>query len=105
MARQYLRLAGMSVIEIEKKVRTLAPTQLERFGRWFDTYRQGARPAAANGVSEPALASAQKEEILRRLDFVEKHPESLEPWADTTQRVRRRLHEIRTEKAAARRSR
>lgn len=36
--------------------------------------------------------------ILQRRDEADAHPERLEPWEGTTERVRTRLHELRLQK-------
>jgi hypothetical protein len=40
-------------------------------------------------------------EILRRREEALAHPELLEPWGDTTERLRAQLSEIRRQKAQA----
>jgi hypothetical protein len=44
------------------------------------------------------IDSGVKSEILRRRDEVDTHPELLEPWEGTTERVRARLHQLRRQK-------
>jgi hypothetical protein len=41
------------------------------------------------------LADEQKAEILRRRDLAVAHPDLLEPWDGTIDRVRAKLHERR----------
>jgi hypothetical protein len=55
--------------------------------------------ARSQKTSSPAEI---KEAILQRRNEVDAHPELLEPWEGTTDRVRARLHEIRDQKAPAR---
>ena len=48
------------------------------------------------------LTEDQEAEVVRRRDLALAHPELLEPWDGTIDRVRERLHESRRQKAPAR---
>jgi len=88
----------MSVEQIEKTLLQLPRMERRQFADWF--YRH------ANEIIEPEegddLSPELKADILRRRDEVDAHPERLEPWEGTTERVRARLHEIRRQKVQAR---
>jgi hypothetical protein len=56
----------MSVKELVKRVQALPPRQLERFGQWFDGYRQNTQSVSEAGDNgESDMVEAQKQEILR----------------------------------------
>ena len=88
----------MSVEQIEKSLLQLPRLERRRFANWFYQH--------ANDIIEPQDADEISPEIkagiLRRRDEVDAHPELLEPWEGTTERVRARLHEFRRQKAQAR---
>ena len=88
----------MSVEQIEKTLLQLPREERRQFADWF--YRH------ANEILEPQdeddISPEIRDAILRRRDEVDTHPELLEPWEGTTERVRARLHEIRDQKAQAR---
>jgi hypothetical protein len=88
----------MSVEQIEKTLLQLPRVERRQFADWF--YRHAdeiIEPQDADDIS-PEI----KDAILRRRNQVDAHPELLEPWEGTTERVRARLHEIRGQKAQAR---
>ena len=96
----------MSVKELEKQVRALPRKQLQRFGQWFDAYRQEAPPTSdVDDDWQDDLSDERRAEILSRAEVARTRPELIEPWEGTTDRVRKRLHEIRAQKTATRRSR
>jgi hypothetical protein len=88
----------MSVEQIEKTLLQLPRVERRQFADWF--YRH------ANEIIEPQddeeISPKIEAVILRRRDEVDAHPELLEPWEGTTERVRARLHELRHQKAQAR---
>ena len=87
----------MSVEQIEKTLLQLPRVERRQFADWFFRH--------ANEIIEPEdeenISPDIKGAILRRRDEVDAHPEMLEPWEGTTERVRARLHEIRDQKAQA----
>jgi putative addiction module component (TIGR02574 family) len=87
----------MSVEQIEASIRALPPAERAQLVEWFDDHRY----ELAGEADDFELSVEQKAEILRRVAEADAHPELLEPWAGTTERVRKRLHEIRAQKAAA----
>ncbi len=85
----------MSVKELEDRVQALPPQELEQFCRWFETYRrQVLGERFEDSDSEENLTEEQRAELLRRVEFVKAHPEALEPWKGTTDRIRERLHAL-----------
>lgn len=48
------------------------------------------------------LSEDQKGEVLRSRDLALAHPELLEPWDGTVERLRARLHEFRRSKVSSR---
>ena len=53
-------------------------------------------------LARNVVVSEYRKGHLSRLDICDAHPELLEPWAGTTERVRARLHELHNPKAPAR---
>ena len=88
----------MSLEQLEQTVMRLPREERRQFARWF--YRH------ENEIIEPRdddeISPAVRAEILRRRDEALAHPERLEPWEGTMERVKARLDEIRRQKAAAR---
>ena len=88
----------MSLEQLETSVLALTPDERKQFARWFEEHRRELIPAD----EDDELTPEQQAEILRRRDQALAHPELLEPWDGTIDRVRQRLHEVRRQKAAAR---
>ena len=86
----------MSLEQLESSILSLAPEERKQFARWFEEHR-GDLVADDN-----ELTAEQQAEILRRREQALAHPELLEPWDGTIDRVRQRLHELRRQKAASR---
>ena len=82
----------MSVEKIEATLLKFSGDERRRFAEWF--YEHEEELAGAD-----YLHPEVKAEILRRRDDALAHPEQLEPWEGTTERVRGRMHEIRHRKA------
>ena len=82
----------MSVEQIEQSVLQLDCEERRRFADWF--FKNEEELTGPDYV-HPAIQA----EILCRLAEVDAHPERLEPWEGTTERVRARLHELRRQKA------
>lgn len=89
----------MSLEQLESSVLALRPEELKEFARWFEEHRPELLESGDEGEE---LTSEQEAEILRRRELAMAHPELLEPWDGTIDRVRKRLHEVRRQKAAAR---
>jgi hypothetical protein len=90
----------MSVQALEAQVRALSPEELAKFSQWFEAYRETALGADVEEEELADLSEAQKAELLRRVEFAKNHPEALEPWEGTTERIREHLHALRGQKAA-----
>ena len=95
----------MSVKELERQVRALPRRQMERFGQWFDDYREQAHSALGlNENWEEDLTAAQKQEILRRRAAYLADPSIATPWEGTTDRLIKQLRVRRRQKTSTRRS-
>ncbi len=86
----------MSLEQLESSILSLAPEEQKQFARWFEEHRDDL------GADDNELTAEQQAEILRRREQALAHPELLEPWDGTIDRVLQRLHEIRRQKAASR---
>jgi hypothetical protein len=83
--------------QLENAILDLTPEERQRLSVWFDENRGELL------ADEPdELTEEQKAELVRRRDLASAHPELLEPWDATIERVRERLHEFRRQKASAR---
>ena len=83
----------MSLEQLESAILELSPQERQRLAVWFEENR---RELLGNGDSGE-LTEEQQAEIVRRREFALAHPELLEPWNGTVERVRERLHELRSE--------
>lgn len=85
----------MSVEQLEQSVMQLSEAERRQFARWFYEHEpQLVNPPADEEEIHPEV----KAELLRRLQEIDEHPERLEPWAGTTDRIRAQLHEMRRQK-------
>ena len=87
----------MSLEQLEQAILGLTPQERLRLAVWFEENR---RELLSDESDE--LSPEQEAEIVRRRDLALAHPELLEPWDGTIERVRERLHEFRRQKASAR---
>ena len=87
----------MSLEQLESAILELTPEQRQRLAVWFEEHRRELL-----GYDGDELSEAHEAEILRRRDQAIAHPELLEPWDGTIERVRARLHEFRSQKTPAR---
>ncbi len=87
----------MSLKQLESAILELTPGQRQRLAVWFEEHRRELL-----GDDGDELSEAHEAEILRRRDQAIAHPELLEPWDGTIERVRDRLHEFRSQKTPAR---
>lgn len=87
----------MSLEQLESAILELTPEQRQRLAVWFEEHRRELL-----GDDGDELSEAHEAEILRRRDQAIAHPELLEPWDGTIERVRDRLHEFRSKKTPAR---
>ena len=83
----------MSLEQLESAILELTPRERQRLAVWFEENR---RELLGNDASDEPTEE-QQAEIVRRRDFALAHPELLEPWDGTIERVRERLHEFRSE--------
>jgi len=91
----------MSVKELEDRVRALPPRDLAQFCHWLDSFRGevlGGTPEDDDWKDN--LTKEQKNELLRRVELAKAHPEKLQPWDGTTDRIRKDLHALRTQKTS-----
>ena len=79
----------MSVEQIKKTLLQLPRKERRQFADWF--YQHENEIIAPQDEDE--ISPEIKAGILQRRDEVDAHPELLEPWEGTTERVRARLHE------------
>jgi len=84
--------------QLESAILELSPQERQRLAVWFEENR---RELLGDDDSDE-LTEEQQAEIVRRRDLALAHPELLEPWDGTIERVRERLHEFRRQKASAR---
>ena len=84
----------MSVEQLEQTVLKLPHEERRRFLDWLYEHEEEL-------LGPDYIHPEVQAEILRRRDEALAHPERLEPWEGTTERVRARLHEIRHQKAKA----
>ena len=87
----------MSLEPLESSILSLAHEERKQFARCFEEHRHDLIEDA-----DDELTAEQQAEILRRREQALAHPELLEPWDGTIDRVRQRLHDLRRQKAASR---
>jgi hypothetical protein len=87
----------VSLEQIEARILELPPEERRRFAVWYEAHRKDLLPELEE---EEDLADEQRAEILRRRDLALAHPELLEPWEGTVDRVRSKLHELRPKNPA-----
>jgi hypothetical protein len=87
----------MSVEQIEATLLKLPPEERRRFANWFYQHED----ELLEGV-EDEMDPEVKAMILGRRDEALAHPERLEPWEGTTDRIRAQLNEIRRQKTSGR---
>lgn len=90
----------MSVEQITNTLLQLPREERRRFADWF--YQHEAEIVAPQDGDE--IHPEVRVELERRLKEIEEHPESLQPWEGTTDRIRAQLHEIRSQKNSGRRT-
>jgi hypothetical protein len=90
------KLNYVSLEQLESAILGLTPEERQRLAVWFEENRRELL-----GDEPDELTADQEAEIARRRDLPLAHPELLEPWDGTIERVRERLHEFRRQKASA----
>jgi hypothetical protein len=83
--------------QLETAILALSRQERQRLAVWFEENRRDLL-----GDDSDELTGEQEAEVIRRRDFALAHPELLEQWDGTIERVRERLHEFRRQKASAR---
>jgi len=86
----------MSLEQLESSILALKPEERKQFARWFEEHRDDLIPGNSE---DEELTSEQRAEVLRRREQALAHPELLQPWQGTTDRLRQRLHSVRRQKA------
>ncbi len=92
-----LNLDAVSLEQLESAILGLTPEERQRLAVWFEENRRELLGDESDELSEEQMA-----EVVRRRDLALAHPELLEPWDGTIERVRERLHEFRRQKTSAR---
>jgi len=87
----------MSVEQIEASLLKLPPAERAAFANWFYEHEDELL-----GNDDGEIHPEVQAEILRRRAEALAHPELLEPWEGTTERLRGQLNEIRRQKVQAR---
>ena len=80
----------MSLEQLENAILGLKPEERQRLAVWFEEHRPELL-----GDLDAEITELQEAEILRRRDQAAAHPELLDSWDGTIERVRQRLHEFR----------
>jgi recombinational DNA repair ATPase RecF len=78
----------MSVDQLETALQALSPGERRKFINWLDEHRD----ELIDAVDDLNLTEEQKAELLRRREQALAHPELLEPWDGTVERVRGQLN-------------
>ena len=91
------KLDHVSLEQLESAILGLTPEERQRLAVWFEENRRELL-----GDDSGELTEDQETEVIRRRDLAMAHPELLEPWDGTIERLRERLHEFRRQKSSAR---
>ena len=92
-----LNLEVVSLEQLETAILGLTLEERQRLLVWFEENRRELL-----GDDSDELSQEQEAEVVRRRDLALAHPELLEPWDGTIERVRERLHEFRHQKSSVR---
>jgi hypothetical protein len=87
----------VSLEQLENAILGLTPEERQRLAVWFEENRR-----ELIGDEPDELTEEQNAELVRRRELALAHPELLESWDGTIERVRERLHEFRRQKTSAR---
>lgn len=87
----------VSLEQLEEAILDLSSEERQRLALRFDENRQ-----ELVGDDSGELSDELKTEVLRRRDLAQAHPELLEPWDGTIERVRARLDEFRRQETTGR---
>ena len=77
----------MRLEQLESAILGLTAEERQRLAIWFEENRRELL-----GDEPDELDKEQKAEVVRRRELALAHPELLEPWDGTIERVRERLH-------------
>ena len=88
----------MSVEQIENTLLQLPREERRRFANWFYEHETEILEPQDDDELHPEVRA----ELERRLQEIKAHPELLQPWEGTTERIRAQLHEMRRQKNPAR---
>jgi hypothetical protein len=88
----------MSVEQIGVTLLKLSRQERRQFADWFYQHEN----EILDPREEDEVSSEVKAEVLGRREAALAHPELLEPWGDTAERLRAQLNEIRRQKTQAR---
>ncbi len=92
-----IKLHSVSLDKLKQAILDLKPEERQRLAVWFEENRRELL-----GDDSDEMSEEQEAEIIRRRELALAHPELLEPWDGTIERVRERLQEFRRQKASAR---
>ena len=87
----------MSVEQIEATLLKLSRLERRQFADWFYQHEDEILDPREQDDVSPEI----KAEVMVRREAALAHPELLEPWGDTAERLRAQLNEIRRQKAQA----
>ena len=87
-----IKLHSVSLDKLEQAILDLKPEERQRLAVWFEENRRELL-----GDNSDEMSGEREAEIIRRRELALAHPELLEPWDGTIERVRERLHEFRSE--------
>ena len=82
-----IKLHSVSLDKLEQAILDLKPEERQRLAVWFEENRRELL-----GDDSDEMSEEQEAEIIRRRELALAHPELLEPWDGTIERVRERLH-------------
>ena len=81
------KLGHVSLEQLESAILRLTPEERQRLAVWLEENRRELLGDESDELTEEQMA-----EVVRRRDLALAHPELLEPWEGTIDRVRERLH-------------
>ena len=81
------KLDHVSLEQLESAILGLSSEERQRLAVWFEENRRELLGDESDELTEEQMA-----EVVRRRDLALAHPELLEPWDGTIDRVRERLH-------------
>ena len=87
----------VSLEQLESAILGLTPEERQRLAVWFEENRRELLGDEPDELSEEQMA-----EVGGRRELALAHPELLEPWDGTIERVRERLHEFGRQKNSPR---